>query len=424
MLIRTKIRRGVFIAFAAVLWARGSVRAESLDVFIQEALTNNAAIAAARKNWDAMKARVPQARAFADPMVGVDFERSDTTQFGTYSDAEWMIAQEVPWFGKRALRGRVEEGAARKAEQEYRATVLEVTALVKQAYFDLWQARGGLDINDSNQAVMRQFVGITTAKYEVGQSSQADVLKAQTTLSKLMEDRFDFAREFQRGVAELNALLGRAPNAAVEAEPGVPVPVFEVSLDSLQKAALANRPELLGVRDGDIASAKASLALAKKHYAPDFQFRVEARQYNGQSGFQEYDTGVFMNFPWINFKRYNSAIAEARSGLERSEDVYVAMQRETQAKVKKLYDGIQVMKHHYELFGEKIIPQQRAAVQAALASYESDRAEFLDLLDAQRMLFDFQMQNLHHAAEFQRLKAELTRVVGGELPREIPAEGK
>jgi hypothetical protein len=32
------------------------------------------------------------------------------------------------------------------------------------------------------------------------------------------------------------------------------------------------------------------------------------------------------------------------------------------------------------------------------------------------MLFDLEMQNLHHAAEFQRLLASLERMAGGRLP--------
>ncbi len=397
---------------------------DTLEVLVQQALEANPEIAAARKNWEAMKARIPQARALPDPMVGVDVERSGRTRFDTFSDNEWMISQEIPWFGKRELRGRVEEGAARKAAEEYRAKILEVTAMVKQACYDLWQAQQEIRLNEENQALMRQFVTIATAKYEVGKTSQADVLKAQTTLAKLVEDRFDREREREKALAELNQQLRRPPQTPVTVETGMPTPVFEFSLDRLQQTAREHRPELRGFREGIIYGGQASVALAKKNYAPDFQFRVEARQFNGRSGIQEYDTGVFINFPWINRKKYNSAISEAKFNLERYSEHYEAMKVRTAAEVKKLYDGLRVMDHHYHLFIDKIIPQQRAAITAARASYESDKADFLDLLDAQRMLLEFEMQNLHHAAEFQRLVAELQRVVGGELPKPEVEEKK
>ena len=195
-----------------------------------------------------------------------------------------------------------------------------------------------------------------------------------------------------------------------------------VSLEQLQAAA-ADRPELLGVREGAVRSAKAALALAKKGYYPDVQFRVEARQLNGQSGIREYDTGVFINFPWLNHGKYKAAIAEARANLDASHDELDAMLVRTAAEVRKLYDGVHTMHHHYDLYTERLIPQQRLAVEAARAAYETGAGGFMDLLDADRMLFDLEMQNLHHAAEFQRLLASLERMAGGHLSLQ-PVEEK
>lgn len=404
----------IFMFLLAGARAQGT---NSLDALIETALANNPEITAAHRRWDAALQKIPQARALDDPMVGVDVERSGTTRLDTYSDNEWMISQNVPWFGKRDAKGRVEEGMARKGEQEYRAKAFEITSMVKQAYYDLWQAQRELELNARNQKLMEQFVGVTTAKYEVGKSSQADVLKANTELAKLKEAMFDVQREVEKARAELNQQLNRAPETPVEIEAGMPTPTVAFALPAALKLAAEQRPELLAVRLGELSSAKASLDLAKKEYMPDVQFRVEARQFNGQSGIQEYDTGVFMNFPWLQLGKRKAMVREAKLSVEQKQFDYEALQRKTAAEVKKLYDGMEVMHHHYELFIDKIIPQQRAAVEAAQASYETDKADFLDLLDAQRMLLDFEMQNLHHTAEFYRLAAELERLTGGQLPK-------
>ena len=398
----------------ALLLLSPSIHAETLDALVKEALDHNPEVAAAGKAWEAAKARIPQARALDDPMVGVDVERTDTTRFDTFTDNEWMISQSVPWFGKRDAKGRVEAGMARKAEQAYRARQLEITAMVKQAYYDLWQTQRELELSQRNQKLMEQFVEIATAKYEVGKSSQADVLKAKTELAKLQEAEIDVQRSVEKARAELKEQLGRY----AEAEQAIPAPTMGVSLEAAQKLAAEQRPELLAVRQGEMPSAKASLELARKEYWPDVQFRVEARQYNGRSGIQEYDTGVFLNFPWLNIGKRNAAIREARLGVERTQLDYETLQRKTVAAVTKLYDGMRTMHHHYELFADKIIPQQRAAVEAARAGYETDRADFLDLLEAQRTSLDFEMQNLHHAAEFYRLAAQLEQLTGGRLPEE------
>jgi outer membrane protein TolC len=410
---------------SGVLWA-AAARAQtndSMDKLIATALANNPEIATARKKWDAALEKIPQARAWDDPAVGVDAWRKSAGAESA-SQTGLMVSQAVPWFGKRDLRGRIESGAAKQAEMDWRMKTLDVVAMVKQAYYDLWQAQRELAVNERNQELMRQFVEVARTRYETGKASQSDLIRAQNELAKLAEDRIDRERMRLQALAELNQLLRRAPETPVEIGLDVTAPAQElgVTLEQLQAAA-DMRPQILSVRDGAVRSAEAALALAKKGYDPDFQFRVEGWQYEGKGGIQEYDMGVSINFPWLNRSKYRAAISEARANLDASRDNLDAMQTRTAAEVKKLYDGVHTMHHHYDLYTDKLIPQQQLAVEAARAAYETGTGGFLDVLDARRMLFDLEMQNLHHTAEFQRLLASLERMVGGRLPVP-PAEVK
>jgi len=396
---------------------------DSLDAYVQAALTNNPEIAVAHRQWEAAIQKIPQARAWADPTVGVDAWRKRDGA-GSPSETGLMASQTIPWFGKSDLRGGVETGMARQVEMNWRMKRLEVVARVKRAYYDLWQAQRELDINERNQELMKNFVEVARARYETGKASQSDLIRAQNELSKLAEDRIDRVRMHEQALAEFNQQLRRAPETPVDIGPEVTVLVseFSVTLAQLQAAA-EDRPELLGAREGSVRSAEAALALAKKGYYPDMQVRAEAWQYEDRSGLQEYDVGVSINFPWLNHGKYRAAIAEARANLDGRRDELDAMRSQTAAEVKKLYDGIHTMHHHYDLYAEKLIPQQQLAVEAARAAYETGSGGFLDVLDARRMLFDLEMENLHHAAEFQRLLASLEQMVGGRLPL-APAEEK
>jgi len=408
----------ILVAFFFAVGTLG-VRAQtndSLDTLIDTAVANNPEIAMAHRKWDAALQRVPQMRAWDDPVAGVDTWRRGA-QAGAPSQNGLMASQTIPWFGKSDLRGSVESGAAKQAEMAWRMKTLEVVATVKQSYYNLWQAQRELDINQRDQELMQQFVEVARSRYETGKASQSDLIRAQNELAKLAEDRTDRMRTYQVALAELNRLMKRAPGAPVEIGTDVTAPVLEpvVTLDQLQAAA-ACRPELQGLQEGAVRSAESALALAKKGYDPDLQVRVEAWQYEGRSGVQEYDAGVSVNFPWLNHGKYKAAINEARANLDASRDELEAMREQTATEVQELYDGIHAMHHHYELYVGKLIPQQQLAVEAARSAYESGTGGFLDVLDARRMLFDLEMENLHHAAEFQRLLASLERLVGGRLP--------
>jgi outer membrane protein TolC len=416
----------ILIAF---MFAVGTIAAsaqtnDSLDALIETALANNPEIAMAHRKWDAALQKIPQARALDDPTVGVDAWRK-SEEAASPSQTGLMVSQSIPWFGKRDLRGSVETGAAKQAEMTWRMKTLEVVAKVKRSYYDLWQAQRELDINQRNQELMQQFVEVARSRYEVGKASQSDLIRAQNELARLAEDRTDRMRTYLVALAELNRFTRRAPDAPVEIGPDVTPPVLQpvVTLDQLQAAA-ACRPELQGLQEGAVRSAESALALAKKGYDPDVQIRVEAWQYEGKSGIQEYDAGVSVNFPWLNHGKYKAAVNEARANLDATRDELDAMRVQTAAEVNELYDGIHTMHHHYELYVGQLIPQQQLAVDAARSAYESGTGGFLDILDARRMLFDLEMQNLHHAAEFQRLLASLERMVGGRLPMATTEEKK
>src|SRR5215813_12601609 len=76
----------------------------SLRDVVRAVLAQNASIKAARAKWEMIKARVPQARAWDDPMIGADVERMGSTRFTSYSDVEYMVSQTIPLTGKNLSR--------------------------------------------------------------------------------------------------------------------------------------------------------------------------------------------------------------------------------------------------------------------------------------------------------------------------------
>ncbi len=61
--------------------AAEAVERLAVEEVVSRALAANPMLKASAAKWAAMKERVPQARAWDDPMAGVDFERVGTTRF-------------------------------------------------------------------------------------------------------------------------------------------------------------------------------------------------------------------------------------------------------------------------------------------------------------------------------------------------------
>src|SRR5437660_6794662 len=115
----------------------GPSDALSLDHVVSEVLSNNPSLKAARANWEAMKERIPQARAWEDLRVGVDAlaGRFVNVPANAFTDFKYSSEQNVPLSGKNLRRGEVAVAEAAAALAEARRRELDLTARARAAYF-------------------------------------------------------------------------------------------------------------------------------------------------------------------------------------------------------------------------------------------------------------------------------------------------
>jgi outer membrane protein, heavy metal efflux system len=387
----------------------------SLEGATRTAVANNAAIKASRARWEMMKARVPQAAAWEDPMAGVDMERFGTTTFGTYTDAEWMLSQKIPLAGKNRSRARAANAEALATLEELRRQQLDTIAKVRAAYFRLLSTAEQIEVNRRNEALLSQFLEISRAKYAVGTQTQSSVLIAETDLIGLQEDRRDLERDLSGAQSQLNVLMNRPARAPLGQPVDVSLPHRPLDARQLEALALEHRPELLR-SENRVMAEQQRLQAAKRDWIPEPQVRVEARSYKGNNqAFQEYDTGVFFNVPLGNWRKYSAQQREARSAVEVATRELENARAETLGLVRDALEKVHTFHHHVELFRDQLLPLATQTVEASRAGYETDKSSFLELLTAQRRLRDSEAMYYRHLADYRTALAELEALVGIDL---------
>jgi outer membrane protein, heavy metal efflux system len=386
-----------------------------LEDVLSEVLANNPGLKAARARREAMETRVAQERAWADPRVGVDVERSDTTRFFTYTDNEWMISQELPLSGKNRQRARAAKAEAASAQVEVDRTMLELTRNARIAFYNLQNAQVQLDLNQKSAQLLEQFAQLTRIKYEAGVRMQADVFMAETETLKIQEARRDLEQRLVEAQSRLNVLMNRPPGDPLGRVPEPSVPDFNYEAADVELRALAHRPELR-IASHKIAAAKARHDGAKRAWIPDPELRLEARQFNGSGArIQEYDTGIFFNFPWFNRGKYKAGIEEAKKNRESAEHELAALENETRGLVHEHVSRIHTQHHHYELFRDRVLPLARQSVESMRISYSGDKATFLELITAQRTLREVEAMTQQHLTDFMIAMAEFEAMSGMNL---------
>jgi cobalt-zinc-cadmium efflux system outer membrane protein len=394
------------------------VPALSLDALTRTALAENPVLKAAQANWQAMKARVPQAAAWED--LSVSFQgragRFVDVPANAFTDNQLTIEQKVPLNGKNISRARGATADAVAAYEQLRRAELDVRANVAAAYWRLANAYAQLDLNQQNETLLHEAANLSRARYEAGTQTQADVLTATVERARLVEARADLERARAEAQSALNVLLDRPARAPLGRPPALTANASLARLlpsqERLEALALAYRPELR-IAQKRIEAAQARLELSRRGWMPDPALRVSGQQYNAASqAVSEVDVGIAFTVPWLNAGKYRAQDREARAGLNEKIAELAQLRTETLGRVQDALLKVETLHHHYEVYRDEILPLARQTVAATRSGYENAKSSVADLIAAERTLRDAEAESLAHQADYEAARAELAAVVG------------
>lgn len=388
-----------------------------LKWLVQEAIEHNPEIIAAQKRLHAAKAKIPQARSLDDPSIRVgsfDMSNSPINIEGKTDmlQQRFGVSQKIPFPGKLRLRGEVATEEYNIMEKELRSKIQEITALVKSAFYELYYIDNAVGITQENRDLLHKFAKIAETKYSVGKATQRDVLAAQVEVSTLANNLIVLNRETESIIARLNILLDRPTNTPL----GKPLPfekhTLNLTIEELEGLAVKNRPELKRY-DHAVKRDEADLKLSKKdYYFADFEPMVEYMQENGKP--DTWASAITINVPWL-WPKNRLKVKESNANLDAAKSDYRFINNKTFFEVKDFLVRIQSAESTINLYKTGVIPQAEQSLKAARIGYETDRVDFLAVIDSQRILLNSRL--LYHRAltDFEQSLANMERAVGMQL---------
>lgn len=418
---RLAIIASLFVACATASGAPEEARNAQLQELLVEAARNNPDIQAARREFEAAQSRVSPAGALDDPMLeagvvnlpaqSLSFRREDMTM------KMIGLAQRLPYPGKRALRSDLAQKEADSVAANLQEVINRVNREVKVAYIDLSLVDESVRLVEKNKRILEQFLAIAEARYAVGQGTQADVLKAQTQLSRMIDELIKFGRERPMIEAELNRALGRvsAPRAVTTQPPRARQ--VALRLDDLREIARSNRPQLLAQQSMMDRNVKA-LDLARKDYYPDFDLRFSYGQRDNFEDMRREDMISFtvaINLPIWRAEKRDPRVAEAIAMRDQAARMYDARLNEINAMLRSQVVTAEQSLKSVRLYETGILPQARLAVEASLAAYKVNRVDFFTLLDNQMTVFNYETAYVANLASHNKALAEIEFLTGKTL---------
>lgn len=439
----------IMIAATLALPSWSSAQEPTLSDVLAEAEANNPELLATTRAAEAAAARVPQAGALPDPMLGVGIMNLPVAAPSLGRDMMTMttiqLGEHFPWPGKLALREGIARFHAEAADWEVERVRDRVLSEVKSAYYRVYFLDRALDVTDRNERLVGDFAQLTSAKYGVGTGAQPDVLKAQVERTRLEDQLVALREQRASAVARLNALLGRPtdtplpsaelPNEVVVAAlggdsgdvrfasaslsdvlpeggdgalPGTP------GVAELQRLALAHNP-MIQAHVRRVAAQERSVALARKAVLPDINVSTS---YSHRREFGDlFNVMVSLPLPVFSGRKQGQGVVEQNAILAEHEARHRAKVNELNADIASLAAQLQRAREQLVLLNDGILPQARTSLASATASYQVGRVDFLTLLDAQVTLYRNELDYHRLLADFATDLAALERAVGTEVLR-------
>jgi cobalt-zinc-cadmium efflux system outer membrane protein len=365
--------------------------------------------------WEvrAGEARTLQAGLLPNPEFGVEVENfAGSGEFRGFEAAETTIAlgQVIELGGKRLKRSRVAALERDLAAWDYEATRLNVFTATAKAFVEVLSAQAQLALNEELVRLAEQVLRTVAARVQAGQVSPVEETRTRVALST---SRIALER------------AGRALVAARErlaATWGSTAPAFERVAGALEPIVPIPSAERLAQRIGqnpDLARWVAEMAQRQATVAQEEARRIP--NVTGAGGVRWHsrtsDMALVMQLtlPIPVFDRNQGALLAARYQLARTGE------ERRNAEVRVLTELATTYAELSSAFAEAttlqtdVLPGAQSAFEAFSEGYRQGKFGFLDVLDAQRTLFEARGRYLEALTAYHRAVADMERLIGEPL---------
>ena len=377
---------------------------DSLNALVREALQNNPQLKAARSQTLAQRTKINQVTAWDPPQVGISFYQTPIQSFPNPikngMETDYYIQQMFPFPGKLSNMGKSAENNAEMYAQQYKELQRSVINELKSTYFELFYVQKKIEINKENQILLQQLVKITAKQYEVGTGQQADMLRAQTELSTLINDGVNLEKEKRNVETMLNTILSRPAYGTFPQISVIEDTIPSWNYSELSTLAFENRPELKAMHY-NIKMNEAELAASKLEYYPDFMVQLMYKNMTGTTK-DFWSTMIGVNIPlafWSKDK-FTGKVEENKININTAQEQLNASKNMVAGQVQNALIKIQSNNNLIDLYKNTVIPQAQQTLQTTLAEYQTGKTEFLMIIDAYKMVLmakqDYYMSQMNY----------------------------
>jgi outer membrane protein TolC len=164
--------------------------------------------------------------------------------------------------------------------------------------------------------------------------------------------------------------------------------------------------------------------MARQEFLPDFKFGVQHVSYPLIGGIYGWSVSVGLTLPFAPWTlgKANARVDEAHALVEKARSQYQASRQMVTANIKDLYFKISAAKQKLDTFTKLILPIAKQSLDASMIAYQTNKTDFLMLLDAYRTYVDLIKEYFMLRMQFEQTITQLQREVGSQFAATLNSE--
>ncbi|MCB2181300.1 MAG: TolC family protein [Desulfobulbaceae bacterium] len=374
-------------------------------------LKNNQELAALNFQVEAGKSATLQAGLLANPELDIEVENfAGDNEMSGFDAAETTIAvsQLVPLGGKREKRRRVAGFDAAIAELEYQAGRLNLTADADRTFVAVLASQERLQLAREQVRLAEEVLSTVLARVEAGKVSPVEATKAKLLLSTTKISHEKARRDLAVNRKKLAAFWGSDSPIFTEA-----VGNFDGSsqtlpdLNTLADQALQH-PEI-NKRILQVEQAQTQVLLARATRLPDITFSGGVRRFEETN-----DTAIVagVSIPLMFFNRNQGGISEAGHNVSKAKATLTAAKVSVQTELDAFWQDLKILESEVKALESDVLPGANAAFEAVQEGFRHGKFGYLEVLDAQKTLFEITRSHIDTIEAYQLAMIEIKRLTG------------
>lgn len=376
----------------------------TLSIALDFAMRANPDIAVVAREREALDGARTQAATRPNPSIATTLQdtRSDTRQLYL------QVNQEIELGNKREARIAAADAFYNKATAELDSKKADIHANVVTAFYEVLAAQERLKLSQSSLEIANLALDAAAKRVKAGKSAPVEETKSKIAESSAKIEVSQATRQLNSARQRLSALWGNTSPVFEHAQGDVGTIPAVTSISDLT-ALLENAPAMR-LAQLEISAREGMTKVEQSKATPNITLSAGVINNQELGGLNQALLGLSVPIPL--FDRNQGNVQEAVSRQYKAQDALHALRTQMQTSLATQYERLSAAKQASEFLRSEILPGAQSAFDAANKGFSAGKFGFLDVLDAQRTLFQAKTQYIQALLEAHQSVAEIERILG------------